>query len=134
THARCGDGFVQEGEEECDDGNDDDGDECLSSCRKPVGGDGVREGNEECDDGNTNPNDNCTTDCKLPVCGDGFVHAKTEECDDGNQISGDDCSADCRAEVVSIELGRSEERRVGKGGSSWGARWPCKEQSRRRCA
>merc|ERR1712125_123142 len=31
--ARCGDGFVQEGVEQCDDGNNENGDGCSSSCQ-----------------------------------------------------------------------------------------------------
>ncbi|MFO7181492.1 MAG: hypothetical protein DIU78_022500, partial [Pseudomonadota bacterium] len=47
----CGNGKLEEGEE-CDDGNADNGDDCLSSCREATCGDGfVREGVEECDDG-----------------------------------------------------------------------------------
>ncbi|MCA9659609.1 MAG: DUF4215 domain-containing protein, partial [Myxococcales bacterium] len=34
--AVCGDGFVQEGVEECDDGNDVDDDECSNACTLPV--------------------------------------------------------------------------------------------------
>ena len=51
--ATCGDGVVQAGLEECDDGNDDDSDGCLTSCRLARCGDGfVQTGLEECDDGN----------------------------------------------------------------------------------
>ena len=34
--ASCGDGFVQRGEEVCDDGNNDDGDACDGDCQGPA--------------------------------------------------------------------------------------------------
>jgi len=50
--ASCGNGRVDPGEE-CDDGNGNDGDACLATCRRARCGDGVvRVGVEECDDGN----------------------------------------------------------------------------------
>ena len=33
TQAICGDGLIRDGIEECDDGNEDNTDGCLSSCR-----------------------------------------------------------------------------------------------------
>ena len=78
----CGDGLVDPGEE-CDDGNTDDGDACLTSCLAATCGDGlVERGVEECDDGNRDDRDACGNDCKLPVCGDG-VKEGSEECDLG---------------------------------------------------
>ena len=54
--ARCGDGIVRldaEAPEECDDGNADDGDDCLPNCMEARCGDGVLWIDEEdCDDGN----------------------------------------------------------------------------------
>jgi cysteine-rich repeat protein len=68
--ATCGDGFVQEGVEECDDGNDDDTDSCPTTCANPTCGDGfLYEGIEECDDGNNVNGDGCASDCLLE-CGD----------------------------------------------------------------
>lgn len=53
--AFCGDGFVRSGVEECDDGNDDETDDCLTSCKTAFCGDGiVEEGVEECDAGRDN--------------------------------------------------------------------------------
>jgi MYXO-CTERM domain-containing protein len=52
--------------EECDDGNLEDSDECLSTCVLATCGDGiVHEGVEECDDGNRDGSDGCRTDCTL---------------------------------------------------------------------
>ncbi len=60
----CGDGEVQ-GDEECDDGNDNDLDACLSSCELAGCGDGIlHEGfGEECDDGNSDEADGCNSQC-----------------------------------------------------------------------
>ncbi len=93
----CGDGEV-EGAEECDDGNDDDGDACLSDCVEARCGDGVTwVGEEECDDGNTSNNDDCLNACESAVCGDGLINEGVEECDDGNPNEGDGCLNDCAA-------------------------------------
>ncbi len=62
--AVCGDGEVQ-GDEECDDGNDDDLDACLSSCELAGCGDGIVHDDfgEECDDGNSVEDDGCNSAC-----------------------------------------------------------------------
>ena len=71
----CGDG-VQEGSEECDDGNLEDGDGCSASCSiesnggsDPVCGDGNLDTGEECDDGNTDDGDNCSSTCEIEDSG-----------------------------------------------------------------
>ena len=107
----CGDG-AQGPMEECDDGNQNNGDGCSADCRLEgdglaVCGDGVIEGNETCDDGN-NVTESCEygiadcmvcgADCRevpggLRFCGDG-VNDPEEECDDGNIIDDDTCSRD----------------------------------------
>ncbi len=94
----CGDG-VQEGTEECDDGNVDDGDGCESTCVvTAVCGDGTVEAGEACDDGNTMDGDECSADCLVSTpkddCGDGQVQ-DPEQCDDGNETPGDGCEPDC---------------------------------------
>lgn len=95
----CGNGVLDE-DEDCDDGNADNTDDCLSSCREATCGDGfVREGIEECDDGNDADDDACPTTCLAAVCGDGFVHGGMEECDDGNDSDEDDCLSSCKAPV-----------------------------------
>jgi fibro-slime domain-containing protein len=120
----CGDGATLGGEQ-CDDGNNVDGDGCNSRCqleagyvcnvsglcRKTVCGDGVKEGTEQCDDtpsgGTDMPFDGCyhcmvEPDCSAgackSTCGDG-QRFSDEECDDGNLYDGDGCSSKCKIEV-----------------------------------
>ena len=75
----CGDGIVNQKDEECDDGNTLPGDGCSGACTKedfstcpPTGGP-------------------CMSTIK---CGDGVLEA-SEACDDGNVLDGDGCSSDC---------------------------------------
>jgi cysteine-rich repeat protein len=77
----CGDGVEDTGEE-CDDGNTDDTDACLSTCQDASCGDGfVQTGVETCDDGNTVPDDGCETDCSYSCTTD-------TECDDLESCNG----------------------------------------------
>lgn len=98
----CGDGVAQN-PEDCDDGNEIDGDGCSSSCMSEIiCGDGEAEGTEECDDGNTADGDGCSSSCTFedaidPVCGNGIVE-DPEECDDGNTNRYDGCSNVCTNE------------------------------------
>ncbi len=101
----CGNGFREAGEE-CDDGDDDNSDDCTNDCREAVCGDGhVRaDGVEACDDGDDNSNDRpdaCREDCTLPRCGDEIID-NGEDCDDGNIIPDDGCSGTCRLEGSTI--------------------------------
>jgi cysteine-rich repeat protein len=57
----CGNGIV-ETNEDCDDGNNTDGDGCSATCQT-VCGDGKKVGKEECDDSNTNDGDGCNSTC-----------------------------------------------------------------------
>jgi cysteine-rich repeat protein len=116
--AVCGNGKV-EVDEQCDDGNLEDGDGCQADCTptpvvNPDGGgavcpNGLKEGTEACDDGNFVNGDGCENDCTVTgskpdagpydaghpaVCGDGIREA-SEPCDDGNQVPGDGCENDC---------------------------------------
>ncbi len=62
--AACGDGVVEEGVEECDDGNDTATDQCAPGCLVAVCGDGyVAKKNELCDDGNQVDGDGCSSRC-----------------------------------------------------------------------
>lgn len=92
----CGDGIVDEGEE-CDDGNDNDFDECRNDCTLPYCGDGIVDEGEECDDGNDNDFDECRNDCTRPTCGDDVIDWDLgETCDPPGSPAGDDvCRDDC---------------------------------------
>ncbi|EYF06985.1 DUF4215 domain-containing protein [Chondromyces apiculatus] len=68
--ASCGNGLL-DGNEECDDGNDDDTDACLGTCRIATCGDSViQTGVEGCDDGNPGSGDGCSSACQVEP---GFV-------------------------------------------------------------
>ena len=111
----CGDGILDPNEE-CDDGNNIDGDGCSANCAtecgggdEPVCGDGDMEGDEECDDGNLVDGDGCSADCIIecdsnPICGDGTTDPG-EECDDGNLTDGDGCSSACETEDGLVNAG-----------------------------
>src|SRR5690606_15639672 len=92
--------------EQCDDGGNGNGDQCLDNCRWNVCGDGhtyvatlpaPNNGAplEECDDGNDNNRDGCLSTCSLARCGDGFEQFMVEECDDGNEVDNDGCTNVC---------------------------------------
>lgn len=83
----CGNG-VQEGDEQCDDGNVISGDGCSSTCL-----------DEGCvSDANCPSGQLCVGGvCVAPACGDGLVQGG-EQCDDGNVISGDGCDSNCTTE------------------------------------
>ena len=59
----CGNGVLEQGEQ-CDDGNNTEGDGCSSLCTTKCG-DGKKGGAEECDDGNANESDGCSSACKV---------------------------------------------------------------------
>lgn len=91
----CGNGIVEEGEE-CDDGDDIDGDACPTTCIPASCGDGfVHDGVEACDDGNPSNDDGCLATCVAASCGDGFVYVGTEGCDDANLVDTDACPSTC---------------------------------------
>jgi len=99
---RCGDDFV-DGGEQCDDGannSDTAPNACRTDCTRAGCGDGVVDAGEQCDDGagnsDTEPNA-CRIDCTRPSCDDGVVDAG-EQCDDGTNNSDtapNACRADC---------------------------------------
>ena len=94
TAAVCGDGIV-DGDEQCDDANQDDGDACTNACTLAVCGDGVTGPGEACDDGNQIDDDDCTNACGPASCGDGKLQSG-EECDDGNPDDTDMCISSCK--------------------------------------
>lgn len=105
----CGDGVVEDGREECDDGvnlttystSGEAG--CAPGCKRSAfcGDDHVDSmAGEQCDDGdNDGGYGQCARDCRLGErCGDGEVQSPAEECDDGNRLGNDGCSSDCKDE------------------------------------
>ncbi|HVZ35303.1 MAG TPA: DUF4215 domain-containing protein, partial [Polyangiaceae bacterium] len=132
--AVCGDGMRSaDSGEDCDDGNQSDGDGCDRACHveagyscaamgggcAPVCGDGLTVASEACDDHNTSAGDGCSQNCQVesgwacPVpgqactaarCGDGMM-VGAEQCDDGNALPGDGCSASCTLEAGWICVG-----------------------------
>jgi cysteine-rich repeat protein len=114
---RCGDGFVFEGVEECDDGDDVSQDGCENDCKFTCRTDDECEarnpclGGTRCDRRDTHTcilgtplpdNSSCGTGlacragtCTSLACGNGRVDG-TEECDDGNPQPGDGCENDCK--------------------------------------
>jgi cysteine-rich repeat protein len=80
--------------EACDDGNQNNDDDCTNACALRACGDGILQAGEECDDGNRIPYDGCTNECRKPRCGDGILQSG-EECDDGNQDDLDSCPTSC---------------------------------------
>jgi hypothetical protein len=85
--ASCGDDYLYEGIEECDDANDDDTDACTSACTDAVCGDGFVHANiEECDLGNNTDDSACLSTCELATCGDGFLWVGMEVCDDPGEM------------------------------------------------
>ena len=91
---------LQDGEE-CDDGNNINGDGCSSTCEKPENCNEQCVASIGCDggfscEGGFCRNSACSSeiDCVCATCGDGNLDSG-EECDDGNSINGDGCNADC---------------------------------------
>ena len=74
--ASCGDHVVNQGTEQCDDGNSVNGDGCDNNCtltalrrRHPA------QPAKQCDDGNTVNGDGCDANCTVTACGNGIVTA-----------------------------------------------------------
>ena len=100
--AICGDGFIQEGVEECEDQG-----RCNINSIDPTLGD-LCDSGAECElTGECRPvsGDGCSDTCLLEVCGNGIVQGLPlenanssyfEECDDANNNNQDGCGATCR--------------------------------------
>jgi cysteine-rich repeat protein len=121
TQTSCGDGIVDDRtDEQCDDGNDQDGDGCEVGCMYSCNED------SDCADGNMcNGEELCDTDahvcgsseapedgtecdedracfngrCVGLGCGNGVLE-DGEDCDDGNADDGDGCDSDCTFSCV----------------------------------
>ncbi len=103
-NARCGDGYLRD-TEDCDDGNNINGDGCSASCENEGCGNGILEivRGEQCDDNNTMGGDGCSATCQLEDCGDGFMDVG-EECDGNNMGVGGE-TATCNADCTLVECG-----------------------------
>jgi len=95
TPAECGDGVVNPAAgEQCEDGNEVDGDGCDSNCTLTACGNGIVTVGEQCD--GAGATETCDADCTVRVCGDGTRNtAAGEECDRGDAIDGDGCDSNC---------------------------------------
>lgn len=100
----CGDGYVNQESEQCDDGNNEDGDGCDSQCQEetidhpPSGG---------------GPIGSSGTQSQTPYCGDDEVNQPLEQCDDGNITNGDGCSNICLLEeVLGVKIEEEPEPEV----------------------
>jgi len=100
----CGDGVTDDlFHEQCDDGNNINGDGCNSNCKLECGN-GVVEGNEQCDDGIYNSDtkaNECRRNCQLYRCGDGVIDLG-EQCDNGrlnNNTAQNACRLGCTLPV-----------------------------------
>jgi cysteine-rich repeat protein len=96
--ARCGDGFVETGVEECDQGDgvnsDTLADRCRLDCVAAGCGDGVVDTPENCD--TSGESATCDADCTFVGCGDGTLNESAgEQCDFGDTDDGDGCSSTC---------------------------------------
>ena len=108
----CPDGYVGPGEV-CDDGNDNNRDDCTNECGPTSCGDGVvqmRNG-EQCDEGEANAaTAACLPSCVAASCGDGNIWAGMEACD-GPDVAGATCVSEgfdggtllCNADCASLD-------------------------------
>lgn len=132
--AVCGDGTVNAGIEECDDGNVTNGDGCSSSCALEECGNGAIDPGETCEPPGTQT---CTANCILAQssCGNGKVEAELgETCEDGNDAKGDGCR-NCRTEcgdgLLDREIGEECEPQYSPKDSA-GVSLTCTNECRRK--
>lgn len=110
--ARCGDGLIRAGIEECDGDIDTTGDgvpedTCSDTCRLNGCGNGIKDPGEQCDDGcllgvagecePMDDGDGCSSSCTFENCGNGVMDAG-EACDGGGVMTAD-CNIDCTTSV-----------------------------------
>jgi cysteine-rich repeat protein len=96
--ASCGDGFIQEGVEECDDMGESAA--CDSDCTAASCGDLTvnMAAGEACDEGMETLA--CNADCTAAACGDMIINMTAgETCDDGNNVDTDACTGACKPAI-----------------------------------
>ena len=92
--AVCGNGFLETGEQ-CDDGNNVNGDGCTANCLLEgitgVCGNSVLETGEQCEDGNNVNGDGCSSTCQNEdTDGDGIPDISDDDIDGDGILNGDD--------------------------------------------
>ena len=101
--ARCGDGIIWLGNEDCDageDNSDDPGAACRTDCTVAECGDGIVDPGEDCDDENDVNTDACTNACTNARCGDGII-GPGEECD-GDASCQPDCTSNSNVRRIDL--------------------------------
>ncbi|MEE2901720.1 MAG: DUF4215 domain-containing protein [Myxococcota bacterium] len=109
----CGDGIVDSStatprSEQCDDGNNVNGDGCRIDCTLEICGDGIKDPQEICDDGNTEDGDGCRANCTVPRCGD-YILDPDEECERFHPENEYECSIDCTYVICGDGIREGEE-------------------------
>ena len=97
----CGDGLMAE-REECDDGDEIEGDGCNSRCKIERCGNGVLDLGEECDDANSDEADACSASCNA-VLSDGGQKADSGSGADAETLN--DAGADGGADAAVQDAG-----------------------------
>ncbi|HEY0138328.1 MAG TPA: hypothetical protein VGB85_29790 [Nannocystis sp.] len=111
--AVCGDGFVQQNVESCDDGLE--SATCNADCSLVVCGDSKlnNSAGELCDLGVKNGvyASGCGADCKSkgPYCGDGVVTAPDENCDPQAPLPSATCTTDCKLLICAAGHGDCDD-------------------------
>ncbi len=98
----CGDGTVNQPNEQCDDGNLNNQDGCTNLCSPPFCGDTFTTSGETCDDGNTIAGDGCDQSCNIEPYTRVFL---TSQIFDGNLGGVMGADAKCQAAANTAGLG-----------------------------
>jgi cysteine-rich repeat protein len=115
TLTHCGDGKLNRAaSEQCDDGNNDDGDGCSHDCHFERCGNGILDPQEQCD-GALGARPCNTHTCLQETCGNGILDDDAitnvhEQCDDGGTLDGDGCSHDCKFEFCGDGIVNNHEQ------------------------
>ena len=96
----CGDMWLNEDDEACDDGNDDEGDGCLADCTIGTIADDMPCGDAavagaECGETSFCDDRGDTPTCMAHECGDGWLWDGFEQCDNPDDVDEVICTAEC---------------------------------------